>query len=389
MRDPAGVGHFQRRAAVLLLLCLGIVPSRGQVSDEIPFRKHTLDLGRNETCAVADLNGDGRLDIISGESWYEAPSWRKHRFRRFPTLNNYIDVFSDLPLDVDRDGKTDIVSVSYMSRKMAWFRNPGRSQAEWKESIIDSGAPVEFAFLVDIDNDGNATEVLPQFGGRDNGTAWYEVVEEGSAASWLKHEVDERSFGHGIGAGDIDGDGRNDILTPKGWLKAPSDPRAGRWEYRPEYDTEGHAGFLFVHDVNGDGLNDIVTSMAHDYGIFWLEQAAPGTAGARWTKRLIDDAWSQAHAMTMIDLTGDGRPELVTGKRLFAHNGHDAGGREALGLYWYEQTRSSSQWVRHIIHYGGRVGGGMQIPVVDVDADGDLDIFVAGKGGVFLFENLD
>ena len=389
MCDPAGLSHFQRRATVLLLLCLGIVPSRGQVSDEIPFQKHTLDLGRNETCAVADLNGDGRLDVISGENWFEAPSWRKHRFRRFPTLNNYIDVFSDLPLDVDRDGKTDIVSVSYMSRKMAWFRNPGKPQAEWKESIIDSGAPVEFAFLVDIDNDGNAMEVLPQFGGRDNGTAWYEVVEQGSAASWLKHEVDERSFGHGIGAGDIDRDGRNDILTPKGWLKAPADPRAGRWEYRPEYDTGGHAGFLFVHDVNGDGRNDIVTSMAHDYGIFWLEQAAPGSAGARWTKRLIDDAWSQAHAMTMIDLTGDGRPELVTGKRLFAHNGHDAGGRETLGLYWYEQKPSGSEWVRHIIHYGGRVGGGMQIPVVDVDADGDLDIVVAGKGGVFLFENLE
>ena len=389
MCDPVSVGFFQRGAAILLLVCLGIVPSRGQVSDEILFRKHTLDLGRNETCAVADLNGDGRLDVISGENWYEAPAWRKHRFRRFPTLNNYIDVFSDLPLDVDRDGKTDIVSVSYMSRKMAWFRNPGKPHAEWKESIIDSGAPVEFAFLVDIDNDGNAMEVLPQFGGADNGTAWYEVVEEGSATSWLKHEVDERSFGHGIGAGDIDGDGRNDILTPKGWLKAPADPRAGRWEYRPEYDTEGRAGFLFVHDVNGDGVNDIVTSMAHDYGIFWLEQAAPGSSEARWTKHLIDDAWSQAHAMTMIDLTGDGRPELVTGKRLFAHNGHDAGGREVLGLYWYEQTPSGSEWVRHIIHYGGRVGGGMQIPVVDVDADGDLDIVVAGKGGVFLFENLE
>ena len=157
MRDLAGVGpSFSGERPSCSCFASASFHPADRFPRRSPFRKHTLDLGRNETCAVADLNGDGRLDVISGENWYEAPSWRKHRFRRFPTLNNYIDVFSDLPLDVDRDGKTDIVSVSYMSRKMAWFRNPGRPQAEWKESVIDSGAPVEFAFLVDIDNDGNA-----------------------------------------------------------------------------------------------------------------------------------------------------------------------------------------------------------------------------------------
>ena len=92
---------------------------------------------------------------------------------------------------------------------------------------------------------------------------------------------------------------------------------------------------------------------------------------------------------TLVDLTGNGRLDLVTGKRLFAHNGHDPGGHETLGLYWYEYvlTGGKWEWVRHIIHYGGRVGGGMQIPVIDIDRDGDLDIAVAGKGGVFLFEN--
>ena len=327
---------------------------------------------------------------LPGASIASAPNGHDNGGREVPTWNNYIDVFSDLPLDVDRDGHVDLISVSYMSRKIAWFRNPGRPGEAWKESIIDSGAPVEFAFLVDMDNDGKATEVLPQFGGAENGTAWYEVKGEGKSVSWVKHEVSERSFGHGIGAGDVDGDGRNDILTPRGWLRAPDDPRTTSWEYRPEYDVEERAGFLFVHDVNGDGVNDIVSTMAHDYGIFWLEQVPSGSAGARWRKHIVDDAWSQAHAMTMADLTGDGYPELITGKRLFAHNGHDNGGREVLGLYWYEQAPPGrdADWVRHIIHYGGRVGGGMQIPVVDLDKDGDADVIVAGKGGVFLFENL-
>jgi hypothetical protein len=374
---------------LLAIACADSIPLGAQVSGEIPFRKHVLDLGRNETCAVADLNGDGRLDIVSGENWYEAPSWRKRQFRRFPTISNYVDNFSDLPLDVDGDGRVDLISVSYMSRKIAWFRNPGKPDGVWEEAVIDSGAPVEFALLVDIDNDGRAAEVLPQFGGAENGTAWYEVVRKPGSFAWVKHQVSEKSFGHGIGAGDVDGDGRNDILTPKGWLKAPGDPRAGVWEYRAEYDVEERAGFLYVHDVNADGVNDIVTTMAHDYGVFWLEQAAAAAAAPRWTKRLIDDAWSQAHAMTMADLTGDGHPEIVTGKRLYAHNGHDKGGREVLGLYWYEQAPPvTGAWVRHIIHYGGRVGGGMQIPVVDLDGDGDRDVVVAGKGGVFLFESL-
>ncbi len=361
-------------------------------SEEIPFRKHVIDLGRNEACTLADINGDGRLDIVSGENWYEAPQWKKHRFRSFLVWSNYIDDFSDLAIDANGDGAVDLVSVGWGSRTIAWFENPGPAGGKWKEHVIDSGQPVEFAFLVDLDNDGKAQELLPQFGSRpeEGVTAWYEVEGQGAAARWVKRVVSNRSYGHGIGAGDVNGDGRTDILTPEGWLQAPADPRQGPWEFHPDFEPLGALGFLYVVDVDRDGLADIVTSMAHDYGIFWMRQTRAADGSRQWEKKLIDDAWSQAHAVTMVDLTGDGRPELVTGKRLYAHNGHDKGGREPLGLYWYEQVNNGKnwEWVRHLIHYGGRVGGGMQIPVQDIDGDGDLDVVVAGKGGVFLFENL-
>ena len=371
----------------LTVVAAFLVPSAG--SDEIPFRKHTVDLGRNEACAVADVNGDGRLDIVSGENWYEAPTWRKHKFRSFLFWSNYIDDFSDLPLDVNGDGAVDIISVGWASQKIAWFQNPGTPRGDWQEHPIDSGSPVEFAFLVDLDNDGADDDLLPQFGRESAMAAWYELEGQGSEAKWIKHVVSPRSYGHGIGAGDLNGDGRNDILVPQGWLRAPAAPREGHWELRRDFELEKHAGFIYVHDVNQDGRNDIVSTAAHDYGVFWLEQLPDSSGATKWQKHTIDDAWSQAHAMTMVDLTGDGRPELVTGKRLFAHNGHDKGGSEPLGLYWYEHLKTSRkwEWQRHIIHYGGRVGGGMQIPVVDIDRDGDLDILVAGKGGVFLFEN--
>src|SRR5688572_1593052 len=110
---------------------------------EIPFEKHTLDMGANETCAIADVNGDGRPDIIVGENWYEGPRWTRHAFREFNFTSNYIDNFSDLAVDVNGDNRIDVISVSWFSRRIAWFENPGKTGVPRKEHAIDSGSPNE------------------------------------------------------------------------------------------------------------------------------------------------------------------------------------------------------------------------------------------------------
>ncbi|MBC7928481.1 MAG: VCBS repeat-containing protein [Bryobacteraceae bacterium] len=349
---------------------------------EIPFEKRMLDGGANETCALADINGDKRLDIVSGDNWYEAPSWTKHHFRDLPFTNNYVDAFSDLPLDINGDGRIDIITVSWFSKRIIWSENPGRG-GTWKEHILDSGSPVEFAFLVDLNNDGKAEELLPQFGDDKRPLAWWEVRD----GAMVKHIASNRSYGHGIGAGDVNKDGRTDILTPEGWLESPADPKSSDWMMHAGFPKGTAMSFLHVHDVNGDGRNDVVVSQAHDYGIFWLEQNADGS----WKKNVIDDSWSQGHAISLVDLNGDGQKDILTGKRFMAHNGRDPGEKEPLGIYWYEQLRAETgnriEWVKHVIDYGGRTGAGMQIPVADLDGDGDLDFAVGGKSGLFLFEN--
>ncbi|HYO83063.1 MAG TPA: VCBS repeat-containing protein [Bryobacteraceae bacterium] len=370
-----------------LLASAALLAAAGRPPD-IPFEKHQLDLGANETCAIADINGDKRLDIVSGENWFENPgtvsgAWTKHRFRELSFSNNYVDAFSDLIVDVNQDGLPDVVTASWFSRRLAWYANPGKAGGTWKDSTIDSGHPIEFAFLVDLDNDGQAREVLPQFGSDKAPLAWYELKD----GAFQKHVISPRSYGHGIGAGDVNKDGRNAVLTPAGWLEAPADPRSADWKLHEGFPKGTQLGFLHVMDVNGDGRNDVLTSHGHDYGVFWFEQGADGA----WTRRMIDDSWSQAHALTLADLNGDAKPDIITGKRYMAHNGRDPGEREPLGIYWYEQMTGvdpgKAEWVRHVIDYGSRTGAGMQIPVADLDADGDLDFAVGGKSGLFVFEN--
>jgi hypothetical protein len=384
-------------AAVALACSLFWTAGRvlAQGSDEIPFYKHTIDLGISEAAEVADVNRDGRLDIISGDNWFEqttpgpnGPRWIKHHFRDLGFVANYLMDLGDLAIDVNGDGYPDIVTSSYWNDTLTWWENPGKSSKPWVKHVIENRAPVEFSFLVDILNTGKAQQLLPQYGSSKFPLTWYEIVGKGADAHWVGHQVSDHSYGHGIGAGDVNGDGRTDIITPKGWFEAPADPRNGQWIWHPEFDL-GATGFIYTMDVNGDGLPDLVTSLGHDYGIMWYEQKKDDQGNRTWIKHMIDNAWSQPHAMTIADLQGNGKPVLITGKRYYAHE-HDPGANEPLGLYWYEKVMvdNDMRWRRHIIDYGSRAGGGIQISVVDIDHDGDLDIVVGGKSGLFFFENM-
>lgn len=376
---------------------------------EIRWKKHTInDQSPYEACGAADFNGDGKIDIFCGDSWYEAPTWKKHKVRDVPPSKpnpHYYEDFCDSPLDVNGDGRPDIVTCNYFGKRVGWVENPGGDATKpWIEHEIDLPGNMECGELVDINGDGKP-DFLPNPG---NVVVWYELTQQKPKVVWTRHQIDTQGAGHGVGTGDINRDGKLDIITPKGWYEQPKDPGSSKWIFHPEFQL-GTAGVL-IHgrDVDGDQLTDIVYGMAHEFGLYWLKQST-GPDGKRiWTRLKIDDTFSQVHTLIYAPLEKGTEPELITGKRVYAHE-VEPGDTAAPVVFSFRYDRPSSKWLKRIIYQGdpainapkeakdrwalkdfvrGSAGTGLQMAAIDIDGDGDIDLVCPGKSGLYLFENL-
>ncbi|HPA17637.1 MAG TPA: VCBS repeat-containing protein [Verrucomicrobiae bacterium] len=383
--------------AALQMLAVPCLTSAGDgVQSPIKFVMHRLGDYRSEALGVGDFNNDKKPDVVAGPNLYLAPDWKPIKIRTLtgPGVDDagkgYMDDFSNLPLDVDGDGRLDVVSVGWFGKCVRWHRNSLGTQGDWAEVIVDNSGNFESAELEDIDGDGKKLEVLAN----SKPTAWFEAGKDASGKPTLiKHVISEKPMNFGGGAGDINGDGRPDVLRPDAWFEAPRDPRSGQWIEHPwalgaPDGKADHTPQILMCDVNGDSLPDVVTSSAHKYGIFWYEQIRD-ERGAVWKQHVIDDTWSQAHSLALADIDGDGTPDLVTGKRFMAHNGKDPDEFGKLGVYWYRLERGPQpKWTRYPISFDEGVGSGVTLCAVDLDADGDVDVLVTGKwGGPVWFEN--
>jgi dienelactone hydrolase len=378
-------------ASLSLLLLAVPVPA---AAAEPTFRVHAINAQSTYSACVAfDVNQDGRIDVVCGGFWYEAPDWKKHFVRDVEVIGGRFDGYSHLPMDVNRDGWMDYVSANYRSKAIYWIEHPGAAGKRWKKHLIDTPGHMETARLVDIDGDGQL-DVLPNCIRRASGepfAEWWELRHDRKTGrpEWIRHPLPAGIAGHGIGFGDLDGDGRGDIVGPRGWLQAPADPRGGRWILHSEFVLDRDCGIpILVFDVDADGDNDLVWGRGHRFGLYWLEQDTGADGQRRWQRHAIDTSWSQPHSLLLADIDNDGTPEVIAGKRYMGHDGKDPGEYDPLVAHGYSFDREQKTWRRQLIAPAGRAGFGLDPKVLDLDGDGDLDLVGAGRSGLYWFENL-
>lgn len=364
------------------------------------FKKTTLTRDFiSEGVAVADLNKDGRMDIVAGYYWFEAPNWTRHEMapsRVYDPKKEYSNSFLNLGMDVNLDGWDDVVIVDFPGKPGFWFENPknkavGASPREWKKHIIvDSvGIANESPGFIDIDGDGRLDILCGDKAKKQ--IVWLKAPTTPGDTVWKRFAISQENvpgteiFSHGIGYGDVNKDGFKDVVIREGWFEGTKDNKAGNWVFHPANLGEP-CSHMQVLDVNGDGKNDVVSASAHALGVWWHEQIADEQGQINFKTHLMSSTTAQTHSSIMADLNGDGREDYITGKRFLAHNGRDPGDSDAAILLWLEFNPGKEPYYKeHIIDNDS--GAGLNIVAQDMNGDKKPDLVVANKNGVFFFEN--
>lgn len=372
--------------AMAIMAVLTVQEMEGQ--GMLKFERMRIGDVTYEAASACDVNSDGILDIVSGEYWFEGPDFtKKHKICDIMPVDDYFDDFSDYPMDVNGDGLVDIVTGGWWGETLRWRENPGDPDKEWITHDVDKCGNVERGCFWDIDGDGHV-EAVPNCPGKL--LTAYKLVRgpDGKGMGRFdKFVLSETPQGHGLGFGDITGNGKGDLITAGGWYEAPEKPLEQPWIWHPEFDLGSASVPVLVHDVNGDGINDLIVGQGHAYGLAWWEQKLEN--GKRtWIKHDIDPDRSQYHDMQLVDIDKDGELELITGKRYRAHCGHDPGANDPIGIYYFKIK--NGEFTRCTIDYGpaGQASGaGIYFWVADLDNNGWLDIIAPGKDGLYVFKN--
>jgi hypothetical protein len=304
------------------------------------------------------------------ESSFSAELWKKHIIYEGARCNTAVAA------DFTGDGKPDVICNAGGKTRLL-------IAPDWTEVILSDHADHQFihSALMDVDGDGDIDYIGARY--RPGLIVWFEQPMKGATEPWRARIVDDQVNGiHGLLTGDVDRDGRIDLLAnsaqPVGafpnsaaWLRVPKNPRnAARWQRYifADRDAPGLSHYLGFGDVNGDGRPDISVAAkggaqdktnSGEWFAWWEAPSDPTTA---WKKHLLADKQPGATNIMPADVNGDGKTDFI------ATRGH------GIGVFWME----APNWVQHVMH--PTLKEPHCLTVVDMDGDGDIDAATCGYG---------